>query len=46
VLPCHEGAKRNTIGVIKANAKQPHHKGHVPTYPMENEAPLVHHIEK
>ncbi len=41
----HEGAKRDTIGVIRgANAKLPHHKGLVLTYPMKDEMPLVHHV--
>jgi hypothetical protein len=44
-LPCHEGAKRNTIGVTKgANVKLPHHRGLALIYPMENEMPLVCHV--
>jgi hypothetical protein len=47
VLPYHEGAKQDTIGVIRrANAKLPHHRGHVPTYPMENEMSLIHNARK
>ncbi len=47
VLPHHEGAKRDTIRVIKGtSAKLPHHRGHVPTYPMENEMSLIHHAKK
>jgi hypothetical protein len=47
LLPCHEEVKRNTIGIIKGtNAKLPHHRGHVPTYPMENKMPLIHHTIK
>jgi hypothetical protein len=38
----HEGAKQNTIGVIKGiNAKL---RGLALTYPMENETPFIHHI--
>jgi hypothetical protein len=41
LLPRHKGAKQNTIGVItRANAKLPHHKGHVSAYPMEYKMPL------
>jgi hypothetical protein len=37
-LPYNEGAKRNTIRVIKgANVRLSHHKGLVLIYPMENE---------
>ncbi len=45
--PTHEGGKQNTIGVIKGtNAKLPHHRGHVPTYPMRNKMSLVQHVIK
>jgi hypothetical protein len=41
LLPCHKGAKQNTIKVIKeTSAKLPHHKGPVPTYPMEKKCHL------
>jgi len=44
LLPCHKGAKRNTIRVTKeTGAKLSHHKGPVPTYPMEKKMPLIHH---
>jgi hypothetical protein len=44
LLPCHKGAKWNTIVVTKgASAKLPHHKGLVPTYPIENKTPFIHH---
>jgi hypothetical protein len=44
-LACHEGGKRNTIGVIKkTSVKLPHHKGLVLTYLMENEMSFVHHV--
>jgi hypothetical protein len=44
-LPCHERAKRNSIGVIrKTSAKLPHHSGLALAYPMENEMPLVRHV--
>jgi len=47
LLPCHEGAKQNTIGVTReTNAKLSHHRGHVPTYPMENEMSFIHHAEE
>jgi hypothetical protein len=46
-LPRQEGAKQNTIGVIRrTNAKMPHRKGLALVYPLENEMPLVHHIVK
>jgi hypothetical protein len=45
LLPSHEGAKRNTIGVVgRANANLPHCTGHVLTYPMEDGMPFVHHV--
>ncbi len=45
MLPCHEEAKRDIIGVIgRVNAKLPHYTGLMLTYPMENEMPLEHHI--
>jgi hypothetical protein len=41
------GVEQDTIGVTKgANAKQPHHKGLVLTYLVENKMPLVHHVKK
>jgi hypothetical protein len=44
LLPYHEEAKQDTIGVVRgANVKLPHYTGLVLTYPMENEMPLVHH---
>jgi hypothetical protein len=47
LLPHHEGAKQNTIGVAKGtNAKLPHCTGHVLAYLMENEIPFVHHVVK
>jgi hypothetical protein len=47
LLPYYERVKWHTIGVTRgASAKLPHHKGHVPTYPMENKMPFVHHIIK
>jgi hypothetical protein len=47
LLPHHEGAKRNTIGVTRGtSAKLPHHNNHVLTYSMENETPFVHHVVK
>jgi hypothetical protein len=46
-LPHHEGAKRDTIRVIKrVNANPPHHRGFMLTYLMETETPLVCHIVK
>jgi len=45
LLACHKGAKQDTIGVTRgADAELPHHKGLVPTYPMENKMSFVHHI--
>jgi hypothetical protein len=45
LLPCHEGAKWDTIGVIKGiNVRLPHHKGITVAYPMENKMPLVLHV--
>jgi len=45
--PCHEQAKRNTIGVVGgASAKLPHCMCLALTYPMKNKMPLVHHIVK
>jgi hypothetical protein len=45
--PPFEGAKQNTIGVIRrANAKLIHHKGHVLIYQMENKMPFIHHVVK
>jgi hypothetical protein len=45
MLPCHEGAKQDTIGVTGGtNAKLPHYMNPMLTYPMENEMSLVHHV--
>jgi hypothetical protein len=45
MLPHHEEAKRNTIGVIgRASVKLPHCTGPMLVYPMENEMPIVHHV--
>jgi hypothetical protein len=45
LLPHHEGAKQNTIGVIKRiSAKLPLHRGLALIYSMENETTFVHHI--
>jgi hypothetical protein len=42
-----EWVKQDTTKVARGtNAKLPHHKGHVPTYPMENEMSLIHHVIK
>jgi hypothetical protein len=47
MLPHHEMAKQDTIGVIRgANVKLPHHRGITLIYPKENEMPLIHHIVK
>jgi hypothetical protein len=47
LLPCHKGAKGDTIMVIKRiSAKLSHHKGLMPIYPMENEMPFLHHVVK
>jgi hypothetical protein len=44
MLPHHEGAKQDTIGVIKrTNVKLPHHRGLMLSYPMENKMPFAHH---
>jgi hypothetical protein len=44
LLPCHEGAKQDTIGVVKSkNAKLPHCIGFALAYTMENKMPLIHH---
>ncbi len=43
--PCHEGAKQNTIGVVRGvNAKLPHCMGFALIYPMENEMTPIYHI--
>ncbi len=45
LLPYHEGAKQDTIGVIKGVcAKLPHCTSLVLIYSMENEMSLIHHI--
>jgi hypothetical protein len=45
LLPQHEGAKCDTIGVTKrVSPKLQHHKVFVLVYSMENETPFVHHI--
>jgi hypothetical protein len=44
LLPHHEGAKQDTIGVAGGtSAKLPHCIDHVLAYPMESEMPFVHH---
>jgi hypothetical protein len=46
-LPLHNGVEQDIIGVTKEeNAKQPHHKGLMLAYLMENEMPFVHHAKK
>jgi hypothetical protein len=45
--PQHEGAKRDTIGVVGGtSAKLSHYTNPALTYPMENKMPLVHHAIK
>jgi hypothetical protein len=45
--PATRGQNKNTIGVTKQrNAKQPHHKGIVLVYPMENQIPIIHDVEE
>jgi hypothetical protein len=47
LLPCHKGAKQNTIRVVKgASVKLPHCTGPALVYPMENKMRLVHHVVK
>jgi len=47
LLPLHEEVEQDTIGITRGiNAKQPHHKGLVLVYPVENKTPLIHHIGK
>jgi hypothetical protein len=47
MLPRHEGAKQDTIGVTRGtSAKLPHHKDLVPTYLMENKTPFIHHTKE
>jgi hypothetical protein len=47
MLPYHEKAKRDTIGITReTSAKLPHHLGHVLSYPMENKMPFVYHVAK
>jgi hypothetical protein len=42
-----QGVEEDTIGVTKiTNAKQPHYRGLVLIYPMENKMPLVHHTKE
>ncbi len=44
LLPCHEEAIRNTIGVVgETSAKLPHYKSFTLTYLMENKMSLIHH---
>jgi hypothetical protein len=46
-LPFFRKAKQNTIEVTKEiNAKLPHHRGHVLTYPLENKMPFINYIIK
>jgi hypothetical protein len=45
MLPFHEKAKRDTIGLIRGTcAKLPYHRGYMPTYSMENETPFVDYV--
>jgi hypothetical protein len=45
LLPCHEEAKQNTIGVARGiSAKLPHCTSLALVYPMENKMPLGHHV--
>jgi len=38
-----EGAKQDTIGVTKGtNVKQPHHRGPLLIFLMENKKPFIH----
>jgi hypothetical protein len=47
MLPHHEGAKQDTIGVTRrTNVKLSHHRGLMLNYPMENEMSLTHHAIK
>jgi hypothetical protein len=47
LMPHHGWAKQDTIWVIRwVNIKLSHHRGHVPTYPMENKKSFVHHTIK
>jgi len=44
LLPHHEEAKRDTIGVVRgASAKLPHCTGPTLIYPMENKMPFIYH---
>jgi len=44
LLPRHEGAKQNTIGIIRgASAKLSHCTSLALAYPMENDMPFLHH---
>jgi hypothetical protein len=45
--PNTKGENKTPIGVTRGtNAKLPHHSGLVPTYLMENEMLVVHHVVK
>jgi hypothetical protein len=47
MLPFHEEVKQNTIGVTKkTNAKQPHYKGLVLSYLVENEIVIYTSCQK
>jgi hypothetical protein len=47
MLPFHKGVEQNTIGITKGtNVKQPHHRGLVLAYLVENKMPLVHHSKE
>jgi hypothetical protein len=44
LLPHHERAQQNTIGVVGGTkAKPSHYTSPMLTYPMENKMPFVHH---
>jgi hypothetical protein len=46
MFPFHKGVKQNTIGITRTNVKQPHHKGFVLAYQVENKMPFVHHSKE
>jgi hypothetical protein len=47
LLPCHKGAKQDTIGVTRGtNVKLSHHRGPMLTNLMENETPFLHHTKE
>jgi hypothetical protein len=46
-MPCHEGAKWDTIGVAGGKiTKLPHYTSLLLVYLMENEMSFVHHVVK